>query len=97
VWAASGPDHFDCSGLTMYVYAHAGVYLPHSSSAQFSSGRHVDRSDLRPGDLVFFGSPIHHVGIYIGNGDMIESPEAGESVRVSGAFRGDYAGAVRPS
>ena len=46
---------------------------------------------------MFFGSPIHHVGIYIGNGDMIESPEAGESVRVSGAFRGDYVGAVRPS
>ncbi len=98
VWAASGPSHFDCSGLTMYVYAHAGVYLPHSSSAQFSSGQHIySKSDLRPGDLVFFGHPIHHVGIYIGNGDMIEAPEAGESVKVSSAFRGDYVGAVRPS
>jgi peptidoglycan DL-endopeptidase CwlO len=97
VWAAGGPNHFDCSGLTMYVYARAGVYLPHSSAAQYGSGRHVDQSDLRPGDLVFFGHPIHHVGIYIGNGDMIEAPEAGEDVRVSNAFRGDYAGAVRPT
>jgi peptidoglycan DL-endopeptidase CwlO len=97
VWAASGPSHFDCSGLTMYVYGQAGVYLPHSSGAQYSSGRHVSQSELRPGDLVFFGSPIHHVGIYVGNGDMIEAPEAGESVRVSYAFRGDYVGAVRPT
>jgi peptidoglycan DL-endopeptidase CwlO len=97
VWAASGPRHFDCSGLTMYVYRQAGVYLPHSSRAQYGSGRHIDRSNLRPGDLVFFGSPIHHVGIYIGNGDMIEAPDAGSSVRVSYAFRGDYVGAVRPS
>lgn len=97
VWAASGPSHFDCSGLTMYVYRHAGVYLPHSSGAQYGSGRHVNRGELRPGDLVFFGHPIHHVGIYIGNGRMIEAPEAGESVKVSYAFRGDYVGAVRPS
>ena len=98
VWAASGPRHFDCSGLTMYVYARAGIYLPHSSSAQYGSGRHIyNRADLRPGDLVFFGHPIHHVGIYIGNGEMIEAPEAGENVRVSYAFRGDYVGAVRPS
>ncbi|MDX6256847.1 MAG: peptidoglycan DL-endopeptidase CwlO [Frankiales bacterium] len=97
VWAASGPDHFDCSGLTMYVYAQAGVYLPHSSAAQFGSGRHVSQSELRPGDLVFYGSPIHHVGIYVGNGNMIESPHSGASVEVSGAFRGDYVGAVRVS
>ena len=98
VWAASGPQHFDCSGLTRYIYAQAGIYLPHSSRAQFDSGRHIyGTSDLRPGDLVFFGSPIHHVGIYIGSGRMIESPQAGESVKVSYAFRGDYVGAVRPS
>jgi cell wall-associated NlpC family hydrolase len=97
VWAASGPNHFDCSGLTMYVYQQAGIYLPHSSAAQYNSGRHVSRSEMRPGDLVFFGSPIHHVGIYVGNGDMIESPQAGESVKVSYALRGDMVGAVRVS
>ncbi|MDX6229501.1 MAG: peptidoglycan DL-endopeptidase CwlO [Frankiales bacterium] len=97
VWAASGPDHFDCSGLTMYVYAQAGVYLPHSSAAQFGSGRHVNQSEVRPGDLVFYGSPIHHVGIYVGNGNMIDSPHSGASVQVANAFRGDYVGAVRVS
>jgi cell wall-associated NlpC family hydrolase len=98
VWAASGPNHFDCSGLTMYVYARAGIYLPHSSAAQYGSGRHVSQGELRPGDLVFFGrSHIHHVGIYIGNGDMIEAPQAGEDVKVSGVYRGDYVGAVRVS
>jgi cell wall-associated NlpC family hydrolase len=97
VWAASGPDHFDCSGLTMYVYQQAGVYLPHSSAAQYGSGRHVSQSEILPGDLVFYGSPIHHVGIYVGNGNMIDSPHSGASVEVTGAFRGDYVGAVRVS
>ena len=96
VWAASGPRAFDCSGLAMWCYARVGISLPHSSSEQYDSGQHVSRKDLEPGDLVFFGSPIHHVGIYIGGGDMIEAPYTGMRVRVASAFRSDYAGACRP-
>jgi peptidoglycan DL-endopeptidase CwlO len=96
VYAASGPGAFDCSGLTMWCYRQIGISLPHSSSAQFGSGQHVSRADLQPGDLVFFGSPIHHVGMYIGGGMMIEAPHTGASVRVAPAFRSDYVGACRP-
>jgi peptidoglycan DL-endopeptidase CwlO len=95
VWGAAGPSAFDCSGLTMYVYARAGVYLPHSSGAQYGYGRHVSRGELRPGDLVFFGYPIHHVGIYIGGGAMIEAPHTGAVVRISSIGRSDYVGATR--
>jgi cell wall-associated NlpC family hydrolase len=95
-WGAAGPNSFDCSGLTMWVWAKAGVSLPHSSQAQYSSGQHVSRGNLQPGDLVFFGSPIHHVGIYIGSGRMISAPHSGDVVKIQDAFRGDYAGAVRP-
>ncbi|MDX6207004.1 MAG: peptidoglycan DL-endopeptidase CwlO, partial [Frankiales bacterium] len=94
-WAADGPGSFDCSGLTAYAWAAAGVTLPHSSQAQFDVGAHVSRSELAPGDLVFFGSPIHHVGIYIGNGQMIDAPQTGDVVRVQGIGRSDYTGAVR--
>jgi cell wall-associated NlpC family hydrolase len=94
-WAAAGPDEFDCSGLTMWVWAKAGVSLPHSSRAQFNEGHHVSQNELQPGDLVFFGSPIHHVGIYVGNGNMINAPETGDVVKVAPAFRSDYVGAVR--
>ncbi|MDQ1748027.1 MAG: peptidoglycan DL-endopeptidase CwlO [Frankiaceae bacterium] len=96
VWGAAGPDSFDCSGLTQYVWAKAGVYLDHYTGAQWNEGRHVSRGDLQPGDLVFFGSDLHHVGIYIGNGNMIEAPHSGANVRIAGAFRSDYAGAIRP-
>jgi peptidoglycan DL-endopeptidase CwlO len=96
VWGAAGPNSFDCSGLTQYVWAKAGVYLDHYTGSQWNEGRHVSRDQLRPGDLVFFGSDLHHVGIYIGNGNMIEAPHTGADVRISGAFRSDYAGAVRP-
>lgn len=95
-WGASGPDSFDCSGLTMYSWGKAGVSLPHSSRAQFSATKRVAREALQPGDLVFFGSPIHHVGIYVGDGKMIHSPESGENVRVWSISRRDYAGAGRP-
>jgi cell wall-associated NlpC family hydrolase len=94
-WAADGPGAFDCSGLTAYAWAAAGVDLPHSSQAQFGVGAHVSRSQLAPGDLVFFGSPIHHVGIYVGNGTMIDAPQTGDVVRVQSIDRSDYAGAVR--
>lgn len=95
-WAASGPDRFDCSGLTMFVWGKAGVGLPHSAQAQFDGGRHVNRADLQPGDLVFFGSPIHHVGVYIGGGDMIAAPHSGDVVKIQAIDRQDYVGAVRP-
>jgi cell wall-associated NlpC family hydrolase len=96
VWGAAGPNSFDCSGLTQYVWAKAGVYLDHYTGSQWNEGRHVPRDQLQPGDLVFFGGDLHHVGIYIGNGQMIEAPHTGANVRISGAFRGDYAGAIRP-
>lgn len=95
-WGASGPNSFDCSGLTMWAWGHAGVSLPHSSRAQYSGGRKVSRSDLQPGDLVFYGSPIHHVGIFIGGSSMISAPHSGDVVKIQYAFRSDYTGAVRP-
>ena len=96
VYAGSGPSVFDCSGLTMYAWAAAGVSLPHNAEAQYESLPHVDQSQLEPGDLVFFGSPIHHVGIYVGGGTMIEAPYTGVDVRYHTIYRPDYAGAARP-
>jgi len=95
-WGASGPGSFDCSGLTMYAWNSAGVSLPHSSRAQFSSLPHVSRAQIQPGDLLFYGNPIHHVGIYEGGGMMINAPETGEFVRRNSISRSDYVGAARP-
>jgi peptidoglycan DL-endopeptidase CwlO len=95
-WGAAGPDAYDCSGLTMWAWARAGVSLPHSSQMQYSATPRVARSALQPGDLLFFGSPIHHVGMYVGGGRMVEAPYTGASVRVVAAFRSDYVGAGRP-
>jgi cell wall-associated NlpC family hydrolase len=96
VWAAAGPDAFDCSGLTQYVYAAAGVSLPHSSSMQSAVGRPVAYADLKPGDLVFFYHPVGHVGIYIGNGQMIHAPHTGDVVKIVDlAYMPDYVGARR--
>jgi cell wall-associated NlpC family hydrolase len=95
-WGASGPRRFDCSGFTMFVYAQVGVSLPHSSRAQINSGARVSQSNLRPGDLVFFGSPIHHVGIYIGGGRMVHSPHTGDVVSIDPVMWGEFAGACRP-
>ena len=96
-WGASGPNSFDCSGFTLFVYRQVGVSLPHSSRAQFRVGERVSRSDLQPGDLVFFGSPIHHVGIYVGGGRYIHSPRTGDVVKVSPlSSRMNYTGATRP-
>jgi peptidoglycan DL-endopeptidase CwlO len=95
-WGAAGPDSFDCSGLTQYVWGKAGVYLDHYTGSQWNEGQHVSQADLQPGDLVFFGSDLHHVGLYIGNGNMIEAPHTGADVRISPYLRSDYAGAVRP-
>ena len=96
VYGAAGPGSFDCSGLTMFSWAAAGVSLPHSSSAQYGSGPHVSRSNLQPGDLVFFYSPISHVGIYIGNGLIVHAANPGAGVLVAGVFSMPYSGAVRP-
>ena len=96
VWGAAGPGSFDCSGLTMYSWGAAGVSLPHSSSAQYGSVRHVAISDLQPGDLVFYYSPISHVGIYIGGGRIIDAPYPGLSVHISGLYSMPLAGAGRP-
>jgi cell wall-associated NlpC family hydrolase len=92
---ASGPDTFDCSGLTMYAYAAAGVTLPHSSRAQASMGVPVARADLQPGDLVFFYTPVSHVGIYIGNGQMVHASVTGRPVAVTSVDKGGYVGARR--
>jgi cell wall-associated NlpC family hydrolase len=96
VWGAAGPGSFDCSGLTMYSWGAAGVSLPHSSSAQYSSVQHVAISDLQPGDLVFYYSPISHVGIYIGGGRVIDAPYPGLSVHISGLNSMPLVGAGRP-
>lgn len=95
-WAADGPNSFDCSGFTMFVYRQVGVSLPHSSRAQIHYGERVSRGNLEPGDLVFFGSPIHHVGIYVGGGRYIHAPSSGDVVKISSLSRSDYAGACRP-
>ena len=82
VWGAAGPIRWDCSGLTMRAYEQAGVRLPHSSRAQFGYGRAIARNNLLPGDLVFFGSPISHVGIYVGKGKMVHAPRPGARVQI---------------
>jgi peptidoglycan DL-endopeptidase CwlO len=96
VWAGSGPASFDCSGLTMSSWRQAGVVMAHSAADQYASFKHVSVDQLQPGDLVFFGHPIHHVGMYVGNGMMVHAPETGELVQVSPMSRGDFAGAARP-
>lgn len=95
-WGAQGPDRFDCSGLSMWAWNQAGVNIPRTSRQQYAALPNVSRSQLRPGDLVFFGDPIHHLGIYIGDGQMVEAPYSGEVVRVNDINRNDYAGAARP-
>ncbi|MBE7323284.1 C40 family peptidase [Nocardioides sp. Y6] len=96
VYGAVGPNAYDCSGLTMMAWAQAGVGLPHSSSAQFSSGARVSQGDLQPGDLVFYYSPISHVGMYIGNGQIVHAANPSKGVRIDGVFSMPYVGAVRP-
>ena len=96
VYGAAGPDAWDCSGLTMMAWAQAGVSLPHSSSAQYSSGPHIAASDLQPGDLVFYYQPISHVGMYIGNGMIVNAENPSAGVKVTGLYSMPYVGAVRP-
>jgi peptidoglycan DL-endopeptidase CwlO len=95
VWGAAGPHQFDCSGLTQYAYAAAGVTLPHSSLTQSTMGTPVARADLQPGDLVFFYSPVSHVGMYIGNGQMVHASTFGKPVVVTSVDMKGYVGARR--
>jgi cell wall-associated NlpC family hydrolase len=82
VWGAGGPDSFDCSGLMQYAYAAAGISLPHSSRMQSQMGSPVSPSALQPGDMLFFYSPVSHVGMYIGNGQMVHASTSGSPVKV---------------
>lgn len=96
LWGGATPSGFDCSGLILYVFRQHGVELPHYSGSQFLMGEKVMPAELQPGDVVFFGSPIHHVGMYIGGGYFIHAPRTGDFVKISPlAGRSDYAGARR--
>jgi cell wall-associated NlpC family hydrolase len=95
VWGAAGPDQFDCSGLVVWAFAQEGIALPHYTGDQWNSGVHVARADLEPGDLVFFFPDISHVGIYVGNGLMVDAPDFGAVVRVEPIYWSAYVGAVR--
>jgi peptidoglycan DL-endopeptidase CwlO len=95
-YGGSGPGCFDCSGLTMMAWRQAGVSLPHSSAAQYNVGRRISSGELRPGDLVFYYSPISHVSVYIGNGQRISATHTGDYVRVQ-SLGTSIAGYARPS
>jgi peptidoglycan DL-endopeptidase CwlO len=97
-WGGTGPRAFDCSGLVWAAYHSAGVRLPRTSQSQYGTGHRVGRTALKPGDLVFYGSnprAVSHVGIYVGNGEMIHSPTAGRTVTVATVNRKNYVGATR--
>jgi cell wall-associated NlpC family hydrolase len=83
VWGAAGPSAFDCSGLIVWAYKQLGVSLPHSSATLSTMGTPVSKAALQPGDLVFFYSPVSHVGIYMGNGKILHASESGEPVKIS--------------
>ena len=95
VWGAAGPGQFDCSGLVVWAFAQEGISLPHFTGDLWNSGVHIPRADLEPGDLVFFFADISHVGIYLGNGLMVDAPDFGEAVQVQPVFWSAYVGAVR--
>ncbi|MFP5019172.1 C40 family peptidase [Pseudonocardia phyllosphaerae] len=82
-WGASGPSAFDCSGLVQYAFSKAGRDVPRTSSAQASAGTAVSKSALQPGDLVFFYTPVSHVGIYTGNGKVVHASTSGQPVKTS--------------
>lgn len=94
VYGGAGPSAYDCSGLTMWAFAKAGISLPHSAAGQFGFGTHVSRDQLQPGDLVFFdeGGGIGHVGIYAGNGTMVDAPHSGTTVGVHALYPGFVGG-----
>ena len=95
VWGAAGPGQFDCSGLVKWAYAQVGINLPHYTVSQWNMGEHISKSQLQPGDLVFFFPTIEHVGIYVGDGLMLDAPQTGQVVQIQPVFWSAYVGAVR--
>jgi cell wall-associated NlpC family hydrolase len=89
VWGGTTPSGFDCSGFVQYVFAHFHISLPRVAADQQKVGTYVSRENLQPGDLVFFGEPAHHVGIYVGNGCMIHAPHTGDVIRI-GPLNSDF-------
>jgi cell wall-associated NlpC family hydrolase len=102
VWGATGPDEFDCSGLTQWAYAHAGIALPRVAADQYNAGPHPSLADLEPGDLLFWATDIadpatiHHVTIYLGGGLMIAAPHTGTVVQIQPVYMQGFIGATRP-
>jgi len=95
VWGGAGPDVFDCSGLVMWAYAQLGISLPHFTGDMWNAGVHVSRAQLQPGDLIFFFADLGHMGIYMGNGFMLDAPTFGIPVGIHPVMWGNYDGAVR--
>lgn len=96
-YATSKPGvSFDCSGLTAYAWGVAGVYLPHQSRAQYASIPHVSKGNAQPGDLLFYYSPISHVGVYLGNGQLVHAPNTGSVVKIANVNWGKVSGVGRP-
>jgi len=96
VWDAAGPSTFDCSGLTLWAWGHAGIGLPHFAADQALAGVRVAPNELLPGDLILFGSGLHHVGLYLGAGFMIDAPDTGDYVKIQRVSDdGDFSIAVR--
>lgn len=96
VWGAAGPDHYDCSGLTMAAWAKAGVSLPHNARQQHDVTRRVSRSELRPGDLVFYYSDLHHVGMYVGGGWVVHASQSGKPITMKRVDDGQINSYGRP-
>jgi peptidoglycan DL-endopeptidase CwlO len=94
VWGAAGPDAFDCSGLVMWAYAHVGISLEHLTFDQWDEGVHIPQSEIQPGDLLFFFN-LNHVGLYVGNGLMVDAPTQGQDVQIQPVLWGSFDGAVR--
>jgi cell wall-associated NlpC family hydrolase len=96
-WGGAGPNSYDCSGLTMVAWDKAGVELPHSAQDQYDLTTRVAIADLEPGDLVFFGTAtdVYHVGMYVGNGTMVDAPETGQDVMIQSIYELNLLGGGR--
>lgn len=91
VWGGTTPKGFDCSGLMQYTYNQLGIHISRTTSSQIHNGREVSREELKKGDLILFGHPVHHVGMYVGDGNFIEAPYSGAYVKITPlSSRSDY-------